>query len=87
VDVQGVENLRGLGVEALYVFVTAPSREELEARLRRRGVDDPASIRQRLAAAGRELAKQDRFDLVVVNDDIERAARELARRVGVRLDA
>jgi guanylate kinase len=59
------------------VFIAPPSLEALEARLRRRGSDAPEQIRDRLAVAPRELAAQEEFSRVVVNDDLERAIREL----------
>lgn len=83
IDVQGVEDLKAQGVEALYVFVDAPSFEELERRLRGRGDDAAERIEARLAAARAELDKKDLFDRVLVNDDVERAARELAAWIGV----
>ena len=85
-DVQGVESLRADGVPALYVFVTAPSMEELERRLRARGDDTAEAVEARIRAARDEMTKQDRFDRVLVNDEIERAAHELAGWVGIDLD-
>jgi len=85
IDVQGVEDLRSSAVEARYVFVDATSFEELERRLRSRGDDDPERISARLRAARAELEKKDLFDRVLVNDDIERAARELADWIGLEL--
>ena len=85
-DVQGVESLRADGVEALYVFVTAPSMEELERRLRDRANDSPKALEARIRAARDEMTKQDRFDRVLVNDEIERAARELAGWIGIDLN-
>lgn len=85
IDVQGVEDLQGSDVEALYVFVDAPSFEELQQRLRGRGDDDPEKISARLRAARAELNKKDLFDRVLVNDDIDRAARELAGWLGLEL--
>ncbi|MDA1195319.1 MAG: guanylate kinase [Planctomycetota bacterium] len=83
IDVQGVEDLRNRGVQALYVFVDAPSFEELERRLRGRGDEAPDRIEARLAAARSELDKKDLFDRILVNDDVERAATELASWIGV----
>ncbi|MDJ0522764.1 MAG: guanylate kinase [Planctomycetota bacterium] len=85
IDVQGVEDLQGSDVEALYVFVDAPSFEELQQRLRGRGDEDPDKISARLRAARSELDKKDLFDRVLVNDDIDRAARELAGWLGLEL--
>jgi len=86
-DVQGVESLRADGVEALYVFVAPPSMEELERRLRSRADDTPEAIEARLRAAAHEMTKQDAFDRVLVNDEVERAARELAGWVGIDLQS
>lgn len=83
VDVQGVEDLRRREIEALYVFVDAPSFAELERRLRSRGDDAATTIKARLEAARAELRTKERFDRILVNDDIERAARELAGWVGI----
>jgi guanylate kinase len=85
VDVQGVESLRAQGIDALYVFVKAPSPEALTERLRGRGDDGEAAIRARLEAAEDEMEQAKDYELVLVNDDIERAARELADALGVKL--
>ena len=68
VDVQGAATIKRLVPAALLIFLASPSIEELEARLRSRGLDDSQVIQRRLAAAARELAEQSRFDYVVVNE-------------------
>ena len=68
VDVQGAATIKRLLPAALLIFLAPPSLEELEARLRARGLDDADVIRRRLDAAARELAEQSRFDYVVVNE-------------------
>jgi guanylate kinase len=68
VDVQGAATIKRLVPAAVLIFLAAPSSEELEARLRSRGLDDPEVIRRRLAAAAREVTEQGRFDYVVVNE-------------------
>jgi len=90
VDVQGVETLKAegsedLGTDPLYVFVKPPSMSELEARLRSRGGDSDAAIAARLAAAAEEMEKERDYELVLVNDDIERAVGELAEAIGLTL--
>jgi guanylate kinase len=77
IDLQGARQVRETLPEAMQVFIAPPSLEALEARLRRRGSDAPEQIRDRLAVAPRELAAQEEFSRVVVNDDLERAIREL----------
>jgi guanylate kinase len=59
------------------VFIAPPSHEALERRLRSRGSDTPEQIRDRLAVAHDEMAAQEEFGHVVVNDDLERALDEL----------
>ena len=63
--------------DAVMVFIAPPSFEELAARLRGRGTEDEEKVRKRLETAKEELKSRDRFDYVVVNDEIDRAVREL----------
>ena len=77
IDLQGARQVRETLPEALQVFIAPPSLEALEARLRERGADAPEQIRDRLAVAPQELAAQEEFSRVVVNDDLEQALREL----------
>ena len=78
IDVQGALAVKAEYPDALLIFLRAPSREAQEARLRDRGTDDPAQIERRLETAAAEEALTDRFDAVVVNDDLGRAVREVA---------
>ncbi len=78
IDVQGAEQVRGTIPEAVLVFLDAPSSEELERRLRSRGTEDEVSLSRRLATAERERGQRERFDHVVVNDDLERASAQVA---------
>lgn len=76
VDVQGARTVRTAGADATYIFILPPSAEILAARLRGRGTDTDAVIAGRLAIAEAEMADAALFDHRVVNDDLERAARE-----------
>jgi guanylate kinase len=78
VDVQGALAVRQAYPDAVLVFVKAPSRDEQRRRLVERGEDDPEAIERRLARADAEEALADRFDAVVVNDDPDRVADEVA---------
>ncbi len=78
VDVQGAFTIRGTFPAAVHVFVVPPSRAEIERRLRSRGTESEESIKRRLAEAGRELQMWDRYDYLIINDEIERAVAELA---------
>jgi len=77
IDVVGGLNLKKLYPEdTLAVFVKPPSIEELEKRLRNRKTDSEAKIKERLAKASRELAYQDQFDEILINDDLGQARKE-----------
>jgi len=71
---------------AVTIFVTAPSREERERRLRLRATESEGEIDERLDIAERQLALAPEFDHTVVNDDRERAVTELEGIVREALD-
>ena len=77
IEVQGARQVRAAMPESVQVFIAPPNPEALRERLRRRGTDSAEQIDQRLRTAGLELAAQEEFEHVVVNDEIERAADEL----------
>ena len=87
VDVQGALAVREKYPDAVLVFVKAPSREEQRRRLLERGQDDPEAIERRLAQVEQEEQAADRFDAVVVNDDADRAAREVAATLEAHREA
>ncbi|UTA67519.1 MULTISPECIES: guanylate kinase [Emticicia] len=72
VDVKGGLNLKKyFGDNALAIYVKVPSMEELEKRLRNRGTDSEDSISRRLYKMKFEMEFQSRFDVILLNDDIE----------------
>jgi len=77
IDLQGARQVRASMPEARFVFLAPPSWEELVGRLEGRGTETAEERAVRLDAAKVELAAQQEFDHVVVNDDIRRAAEEL----------
>jgi guanylate kinase len=77
IELQGARQVRESGVPAQFVFLAPPNWEELVRRLTGRGTDPPEVVERRLARARVELAAQDEFDAVVVNDDVELAAARL----------
>jgi guanylate kinase len=77
IELQGARQVRAAMPEAFMVFLSPPSWAALEERLRGRGTEDEAAIARRLERARAELAAAQEFDAVVVNDDVNRAAREL----------
>lgn len=92
IDVKGGLNVkRQFGDEALAIFITPPTLEELERRLRGRATDSEESIRARLEKAEYELGFADGYDVRIVNDDLDRAAAETAdiirKFIGATADA
>jgi guanylate kinase len=77
IDLQGARQVRETLPDAVQVFIAPPSLEALEERLGKRGSDSEEQIRDRLAVAPGELAAQEEFSRVVVNDELERALEEL----------
>ncbi len=77
IDVQGARQLKEKLPEAVSIFILAPSREELEKRLRARGDVSEAVIRKRLAKAAGEIREFGRYDYVLVNDELQAASERL----------
>ena len=73
IELDGARQVRRALPDAVQVFIAPPSREALRARLVGRGTDDPAQVQERLRTAEGELAAQDEFGHVVVNDRLEDA--------------
>ncbi len=77
IDLQGARQVRERLPRATQVFIAPPSLEDLRTRLEGRGSDPPEQIARRLEVAPTELAAQEEFSCVVVNDDLDRAVQEL----------
>ncbi|MFW6315180.1 MAG: guanylate kinase [Desulfohalobiaceae bacterium] len=73
IDVQGARQLRDSLDPAVFIFILPPSRAELEARLSRRGAEDPGTRQKRLEAARQELLAAQEFEFWVLNQDLEEA--------------
>ncbi len=77
IDVQGALQVKETMPGAMAVFVVPPSREDLERRIRERGQDSEDDICRRLERARQEVSNYRRYDFVIINDDLERAGREV----------
>lgn len=77
IDPQGNSQVKSTLPEAFSIFIAPPTKEELRTRLVARGTEDSMSIEQRLRTAELELREKDRYNAVIVNDDLELATREL----------
>ena len=78
VDVKGGCNIKKhYGSKAISIFIMPPSIEELRRRLESRATDAPEVIDQRIARAEFEIGFADKFDKVVVNDNLDKAKNEV----------
>jgi guanylate kinase len=78
IDVAGAAQVREDVPDSILIFIDPPSIDELERRLRGRGTETEDRIRLRLETAVWERDQRDRFDHVVVNDELERASAQVA---------
>lgn len=79
IDMQGVKSVKNTDLNARYLFLSPPSIEELKNRLVGRGTETEDSIAKRIAAASAEMeyAKTGAHDKIIVNDDVDKAYKEL----------
>jgi guanylate kinase len=77
IELQGARQVRERMPDAQFVFLAPPSVSELRDRLSGRGTEAADAIEERLDLAQIELAANNEFDVVVVNDDVARAAAEV----------
>jgi guanylate kinase len=78
IDVQGAEQVMARCRDAHGIFVLPPSYQDLERRLRSRGLDDDPTIAKRLAVSLAEIKRYDQYQYVIINDDARRASEVLA---------
>jgi guanylate kinase len=77
IDVQGALQAKRELPGAVAVFVLPPSAADLERRIRERGQDSEDEIRRRLERARQEMLNYRSYDFAIINDDLERAGREV----------
>ncbi|MBW4649878.1 MAG: guanylate kinase [Kastovskya adunca ATA6-11-RM4] len=77
IELQGARLLKKTFPAALRIFILPPSVAELEDRIRRRAQDSNEAIAKRLASAKTEIAAADEFDIQIVNDDLEKALKDI----------
>ena len=71
IDVQGAETIRRMASDALMIFITTDTEEELVNRLRTRKTETADALAIRIATARKELKRVDAFDYVVVNHEFQ----------------
>lgn len=79
IEIQGASNIKKAFPESLLIFITPPSAAELEKRLRSRGTESEEAIKGRLARAHEESNGMDKYDFIVINDDLEECVDEVHR--------
>lgn len=90
IEMEGVKQIKQANIDARYIFISPPSIEVLEARLRGRGTEQEASIQKRLAQAQNELEYSKTpgvHDVILVNDDLDKAYEEFEKFVYKPVDA
>lgn len=78
IDVNGALNAKRLIPSTVLIMIVPPSIDELKARLSGRGTEDEGQIKGRLERVDYELSLADKYDYVVVNDEIESAVQRVA---------
>lgn len=71
IEIQGALKVKEIFADALLLFVSPPSAQELEQRLKTRGTEDEKLIQSRLRRAGEEAEGVDTYDYLLINDDLE----------------
>lgn len=71
IEIQGAMNIKRMFPDAVLMFITPPTAEELEKRLRGRGTEDEATIMARLSRASEEAEGVENYDYIVVNDEVD----------------
>jgi len=77
IDVQGAEQIKQKLTDGVSIFVMPPDRKTLEWRLRKRSEDAEDVIARRLLTATREIGNYDKYDYILINDDLEESIESL----------
>ena len=81
IDWQGAQQVRKMMPEAVGIFILPPNREELEARLNKRGQDSSEIIAKRMSQAHSEMSHYNEYDYLIINDNFDVASAELSKIV------
>ncbi len=87
IEIQGALKIKEKFPTALLLFVMPPSAKELENRLTKRGTEPPEVIEKRLSRATEEAQGIEKYDFIVVNDDLESCTRQLHNLITAAHDA
>ena len=86
IEPNGAFNVRKQWPEAVLIFIAPPSMEELERRLRGRGDTSEEQMKMRLARAAWELEQGQKYDYMVINDQVETCAEEILNIIAQKAD-
>lgn len=86
IDVLGAAKFRKMGYDIVSVFIVPPNKEEAETRLKKRGTDTQEQQAVRLERYDFEMSFKNRYDHIIVNDNLKRAQRELQNLVKEELN-
>lgn len=77
IDVQGAMQIREQNKDAVLIFIMPPSEEELIKRLTGRNTESEEQLKIRIETAKEEISYKDKYDYVVINDNLEKAVEEI----------
>ena len=84
IDVQGAAIMLRSYPDSVTIFIQPPSIDALQSRLKKRGTDSEETIKKRMAAAEKEMAKKHLYSHVVMNNDLPKAVEELISIIRTR---
>jgi len=77
IDVQGALQVKESAPDGVFIFLIPPSMEELEKRIRSRATETEEKICERLSKANAEMSLMDKYDYVIVNDEVDRVVEKI----------
>ena len=77
IDVQGALQVKESAPDGVFIFLIPPSMEELEKRIRSRATETEEKIHERLGKANAEMSLMDKYDYVIVNDEVDRVVEKI----------
>jgi len=77
IEVKGATQVKANMPDAILVFVLPPSHEELKRRIEGRGTETPERIARRLERVEMEIAQIDKYDYLIINDDLAGAIKDM----------
>lgn len=81
IEVQGAMQVKNKIPESVLIFITPPSLKELESRLKKRATEPDDIINKRISIAQQELSMKDKFDYLILNDNLEQAIVDLENTI------